>query len=478
MKEKIKKHDNIIVIATFILLSVFFTLMQEIEIGDEIWNFQNVYKMVNGYTIYKDANVIITPIFFVIGKITFELFGKNIFIFRVYNLIIYTILMLIIYKIFKVLKISKKEAFLYTLIMHCIMYRVMAAGANYNILAILWVNIGLYISLKIFEKPQYNILNGILIYLTLFTKQNIGIYYIIGTVILQIIRNGINKKTITNLLKQIAIPIAFVILSILIMYVNGNLNGFVNYCFLGLLDFNGNRSITIVPILYLLLALIVVIFAIIQMRLLKNSEEKNNLITMLSIGIPILLMSYPICNEYHAILGLSILIVAVIYMLYISIIKDFIKTKIVNICITIMVIIIMLLQIKLITININNFNINVSFNNPYFGAVITQQTKEKIEKVNRYIKEKDEKVIIFSQDAALYNIAEKRNNGEMDLPFRGNLGYKGEDNMLEQIKSKNGYEILIKDEMFWQESQKIHEYIKENYEKIGEIEEFQIYYIK
>ena len=40
---------------------------------DEMWNFQNIYKMYNGYKIYIDANVVTTPIFHFIGMIIFKL---------------------------------------------------------------------------------------------------------------------------------------------------------------------------------------------------------------------------------------------------------------------------------------------------------------------------------------------------------------------------------------------------------------------
>lgn len=50
--------------------------------------------------------------------------------------------------------------------------------------------------------------------------------------------------------------------------------------------------------------------------------------------------------------------------------------------------------------------------------------------------------------------------------------------MLEEIKGKIGYKILLTKENFYQESDKITDYIRENYEKMGEIEEFEIYEIK
>jgi hypothetical protein len=50
--------------------------------------------------------------------------------------------------------------------------------------------------------------------------------------------------------------------------------------------------------------------------------------------------------------------------------------------------------------------------------------------------------------------------------------------MLEQIKGKIGYKILLTKENFYQESDKITNYIRDNYEKIGEIEKFEIYEIE
>lgn len=41
--------------------------------------------------------------------------------------------------------------------------------------------------------------------------------------------------------------------------------------------------------------------------------------------------------------------------------------------------------------------LNTSYDNPYYGGIVLNETKENIEKVNKYIKEKDEKAIIFSR---------------------------------------------------------------------------------
>lgn len=188
--EKIKKHDNLILWLAITLFSAIAIFSVRLGTGDEIWNFANIYKMVNGYQIYKDANVIITPVFFIIGEIAFKILGANYFIFRLLDSLIYSTMILIVYNILKQLKIRKSNALLYTLIIHYFMYTIVHGGANYNILAIMLVLLGIYITIKYNNTKRFAILNGIIIYLIIFTKQNIGVYYLLGTILMRIF----NKK--------------------------------------------------------------------------------------------------------------------------------------------------------------------------------------------------------------------------------------------------------------------------------------------
>ena len=73
----IKKFDIIFVFSIYILLILISCFFYPNISCDEIWNFQNIYKMYNGFIIYKDCNIIITPIFFVIGNLLFKIFNAN-----------------------------------------------------------------------------------------------------------------------------------------------------------------------------------------------------------------------------------------------------------------------------------------------------------------------------------------------------------------------------------------------------------------
>lgn len=88
VKKFVEKHDEIFVTILIFIMSLGYSLYIKTLAGDELWNFQNVYKIYNGYKIYVDANVITTPIFHCIGVLFFKTFGANFLVFRLYNIII------------------------------------------------------------------------------------------------------------------------------------------------------------------------------------------------------------------------------------------------------------------------------------------------------------------------------------------------------------------------------------------------------
>ncbi len=480
MLEKIKKHDNFIVCIFFIIVNIIFVHSQLLTVGDELWNFQNVYKMINGYQIYKDANVIITPIFFIIAKIILQIFGSNILVFRIYHIAIFSIMILLIYQIFKTLNITKRMAFLYTLSLYYVILELIQSGANYNILAELFALVGILIFVKCFGEKKFNILNAIIIYMVLFTKQNIGVYYFIASTILQIVLLKNKKDAIINIIKQGLIVTLLVITTFIIFYINGNLLDFINYAFLGMGEFaRENVGIEPINMLYLIVALITIIGSIICIRYINSEEQKRNILILLIFSIFLMLIIYPIINMYHILIGMITFIILLIYLVHITILTAFQNKKnIINIAILIISSIIILLGIKNVIV-VNSYDIvRGEKNTPYFGALLYRKQYNNIEIVNNYISEQNEKAVIFSGDAALYNIPKKRTYGAMDLPFLGNMGKNGEEEMIKKITNMVGYKILIKEPILWQESEKIINFIKENYEKIGEINDFQIYEIK
>lgn len=123
-------------------------------------------------------------------------------------------------------------------------------------------------------------------------------------------------------------------------------------------------------------------------------------------------------------------------------------------------------------------------NTAYYGSITTENTSIFIEEICDFIienKKNDIDVKILSLDANVFMVPLKLSNQEMDLPFLGNLGIHGEDGLIEKVRKLKNIKILIRtdeEKIGWQESKKVRNHIIENYEKVGEIGFFSIFYIK
>lgn len=487
IKNFIKKHDNIFVIM-LIFLSIFgITLNTSITNTDELWNFQNVYKMYNGFQIYKDANIIITPLFFLIGEILFKIFGANFLVFRFYNIFIMVNIYFFTYLILKELKISKKLAVI--CIMSLIVYKkfgLTLIQANYNTMALMFCLIGIFIN---FKKYKNNVIyQAIILFLVFITKQNIGLYYGLGLLFYELVGTKKIIEKIKNLFTEILVFLIFFLILILHFYTNNNLYNFINYTVLGISEFAMENVIIEYSSL---IAMLFIFFTdiILTMNFLKNykfnihEEEKKNLILLNCFSIPLVFIMFPIFNMAHYLIGIHVSLILFIYIAKIMLHRiDFkINNKILQ-CIMftecVIVIIISSVYFYFWNIIINDIDYKIYKNSPFYGGIISIELENNINNVVKYIENEKENVIVLSSKAAFYMIPTGRSNGMMDLPFRGNLGKEGEKGLIEKIKNMKNVKILIdknEDDMIYQESKLARQYIFENMEKIGEIEEFYIY---
>lgn len=177
----------------------------------------------------------------------------------------------------------------------------------------------------------------------------------------------------------------------------------------------------IANILSIIVVTVLIICNIIIYKKIANKEQKQNIIIFSCIGIPMLLIVYPIINTYHVMIAVLPLAIELLYLTD-TVTKEFLNSKIIKIGISFMSIIFILIFVQS-TLRIVKYNpFTLEYENPYYGAYVTEELERKINNVNNYIETNNEKVIIFSKEAALYNIPKKRSNGAMDLPFLGNLG--------------------------------------------------------
>lgn len=482
VKKFVEKHDEIFVTILIFIMSLGYSLYIKTLAGDELWNFQNVYKIYNGYKIYVDANVITTPIFHFIGDLVFKIFGANFFVFRMYSLVIYTIFFVGIYKLFKCLKIDKKNAFFLLIIFFALQYDLVISSANYNSFAIMLLVFAVLVVINRENIKHYVLIESILITLIFLTKQNIGVFYLIGLILYTIL----NKKELKNTIKIIGITGIFGILFVLILYFNNLLEGFISYAILGIKEFDKeNKSVD----LFMIFAIIVttlnglLLISINSNDKFKKKEERKNINNIACFAYPLLGMTYPIFNISHIKFALSIQYVLLFYILYLLVKGSKIeKNKIKKYIIFILeIFIIGYYSISSITYTIKYFrkisNDEYNYNEPYFGTIFNDETKEKIKDITEYMQSCDNEVVCISTDAGLYMIPLKQNNKEFDMLLLGNLGKDGEKGVIEKIKGFKGKKIILmnKEKNSWQESDKIIEFVKNNFTKIGEIEDILIY---
>lgn len=483
--DKIKRKDNIAIFILFFLISLGICLNISLEANDEIWNFQNVYKMYNGFKIYEEINVIITPFFFWVSEAIFYIFCANLFVFRVSHCFIMAILFLITYKILKKLNVPKTLSVL-TILLIALQefFLLIRTSFNYNNMALLFFVIGIYYLIN--EKTRKNVyIQAIITVLILLTKQNMGIYYLLGNMIYLSISKNVVKDKIKEIVRYMSIILLIGIVFILYLIIDNNLYNFINYTLGGILEFaNENLNFDFSSIVFMLGIMLINIglSAILLNKTIFSAKQKENIKILLIFSMALSIVCYPIFNWTHVIIGTYLMIINIVYMIY-TLFEDFEKQiqkilKIVNGIIILLMIVFSVFNMYMWINTITSDEYPYSWENPFFGGVIGKEEYEKSEKVIKYIENNDKRVIVFSNKAALYMIPLGRNNGDFDLPFKGNLGIKGEKGLIEKVNDMENVQFLIfkeEDENIYQETTKVKEYIKSTKKYVGEIEGFEIY---
>ena len=351
-----------------------------------------------------------------------------------------------------------------------------SVGANYNILAVLFFILGVVIFINKDKIKYYNLIQGLIIFICFFSKQNIGIYYGIAITINEIFEH--KKESIHYIIREFIVAIICTFVAILIMHITGCFEGFLNYAFFGMGEFaTKNLSLQDVVGVVIIGYIIIAICSYILAFLLSIQNEK--LAKDLKIlGIFSILLNFtilPIANLYHTSFAILLNIVIFIYI-FENLLLNKLNNKII-------------IGISICTIYtfINIYGIicgyraskNVKMvNNIYFSSNICYELNEKLIEVTKYMKQKEKEgidVVCISADAPLYMTYLGKNHGKLDLCFTGNLGYGGKDDVIEELKTLNNIEILINSNDYWQEINDIKKYVKENYRLVDTIQDLNLY---
>lgn len=432
---KSKKYIAIELLCIFIV-TLLYNLICNPVILDEIWNYGFTYNIANGLIPYKDFNMVITPSYPFLGALFLIIFGKSLLVYHIFNALICT-------GIFYFMKITLNKSYyiVYSILL-------LVSLPNYSLFSILL----LYIILYLEDNKNNDFLIGIFIGLTFLTKQNIGIMFVLPSILTKKFKQ-IKNRTIGFIIPNI--------IFFLYLIITDSLLSFIDYAFLGLSSFAENN---ILFSMWGTLTIIAIIYLIYQYVITKDIKVLYLLFFQI--------IAYPIFDTYHVLipfipvlgyflskLNLVVKVTQVAFIIFISIVFAY---------------------------NINNIlNGNNRFPNDTNVCkmrILDDNTISNIKEVSNYLKENKD-VYIINDKAYVYKLESDIPINKFDLLNDGNLGKDGDIRLIKKIEYKCKEKVCtflmredeIYDDTLTQTNRQIINYINDNYKKVGKIIDLTIY---
>lgn len=432
MKKQIIKY-----ILIFLLILSFNMIVYPLLL-DEIWAYGFSYGIFNGLVPYRDYNMVITP---------FHPFFMSIFLF-IYNniLTLHIVNATIMTYIFHIIEKMYKEKAYYLLLLYFVPIPI--AMLNYNNFLLVFLILIIYLEKS--KIKNKDLLIGILIALSFLSKQSVGIFYIIPSIIF--FKKVDLKKRIVGFLIPNLILLIYLLLT-------NSLYNFIDLCFLGLLDFTNNTH-GFNPMIILFIILIGICIIIIK-------KHPKDMLGYYALCIfPVFL---PILDSYHFMYCLFMTL-----MLYLEYYNIKARPK-------------MLFVLSMFFIIFGGLINDINFKSEYPNNIkhfeymfIPQGDIDEINKVSKFVRE--HKTIIFDEDSYLYRIMNDQKIEYLDLVNHGNYGYNGAKKIIKDLKKKKDYYVLIDrrdkkqiDKHQIQLEKEGYYYILNNYKKVKQIGKYDIY---
>lgn len=428
---RLKKKDILILVIIFIYTGILITYSN--ADNDLIWNYGFSYNFANHLLMYKDYNMVITPLYPFLGGILMRILGNNFLIFNLYNTILSTILYYYLYKRYP-------HTFIPSIILISFILR-----PSYNFLALFLV----LILLNIKEEKDFFI--GFILGLLFLTKQSF-ILLILPSIYL------ITKpKRLFKRIGAFFLPCLFFLIYFIL---TNTFLDFLNYTFLGLFSFSSKNSFFNLGTIFIL-SLIIYLF----LYYLRTKDIK--VLYLITYQI----MAYPIFNTMHIILSI---IPVIIYFL-----DKLVKKK----------------KYNLNYLRYFNYFASILLICPLLSIPLQYLNKDLVEGENAleykdisrsYLLNKDlflkevpnlNNTYFLMYDAYLYKYLLNNHITSYDLLLNGNLGYNGEERVIDYFNSldSNTYFVLNRVYTGGQLSKNIDAYIRNHYLKVKDFQEFTLY---
>lgn len=232
---------------------------------DEVWLYGFSHNIFKGMIPYRDFNMVTTPLYPMLVSIFVKLFGNHIIVMHIFDSLLFASIIVLLFKIIKLKVFILLPVFL------------SFWPAGYNLLCLFFLTLIIYF---LNEEESKDYLIDFIIGLCFITKQNIGIFLFLPCLFFS--RNKV--KAI------ICFSIPIIILFIYLIY-NHAFYNFIDYCFLGMLDFGeGNKYFSIPFLIMFILQILILLFFLIR----GNFKDKELFFILM-----FQLIMYPIFDIRH-----------------------------------------------------------------------------------------------------------------------------------------------------------------------------------
>mgnify|MGYP004594303523 CR=1 FL=1 len=423
-----KKYKTLIIF-TLLFIFTFFVNFYAVSNNDLIWNYGFCYNVAKGLKMYKDFNMVITPLFPTIFGLLMKLFGNNTIIFFLFNTLVPLTIYYTVYKYYK-------KVFIETIILITFI-----SIPNYNLLCMMF----LFLLFILEDKNKNDYLIGIILGLIFLTKSPMGILTLASLYYIKDIKKII-KRFIGFMIPNIIYIIYF--------YINNTLLDYINYAFGSLFDFATKNVRSGVGILIFIVSIILIIY-------LYKKKKDIKLIYILLFQI----MSYPIFNGVHLLYSA----IPLIFYIFLNIDnKIYIKYKKYLVIVLICPIMSTILQ---------NVFINMEYGT---NALKYKRVESKYLNDSKILKEHINNFnnTYFIMYEAYYNkLLLNLDINKYDVMLSGNLGYNGEEETIKYFDklSVGSKFILYKNYEGGQAPKKIYDHITKNYRFKDSFDKYVVY---
>ena len=408
------------------LLSFLFTSLLIPIWCDNVWSFGFSYNISNGLSIYKDFNVLQTPLYFYIASIFIKIFGNYFISIQIFDSILIACISILFYKL-----INWKMIFVLLLL-------IILPVSQYNLLCLFFVVLIIYLINK--EKDN-DLIIPILVGLTFITKQNFGVLFFIPMFIYS--KNKI-KGTLYFLIPLVLLCIFYLI--------DGSLFNFIDYAFLGLFEFSGNREFVLVLFILELICFIYLVYCFI-----KSKYKDKELLYIILVQFAL----YPILDIRHFSLTFSL------FVYY------FIK----NCSKYIILFIFCISEVMFLILLAFTFYNDISFikeKNIFYLRNDYKASKE-MEYLYNHFNGEINNIFIDTEHSYLLKLYYNSPISEFDFMFSGNMGHYNKKKIYKRLDdycSKNECVFLIyKNGLKGSQVEEFDTYVKNNYKRVEILED-------